>query len=260
MSKSKHGKIDGQFVPLLHATLDCPAWVATSHGARSLYVALKRRHPRERNTAYISYRTAQKELTASPSKIREWFAELEHYGFTVLHQPGCLGVDGKGKAPHWRLTELGNTSRASADGLLDPPTRDYLRWDGVMFDPLPFRDKRGSKRWREHQKQNPVTDGGNTPLRTGETPPLWTGETPPTESVTDGVHIQANKSVTDGVHISRLTTTVVPPNSTPPSSKLSSEGSLEGESGLAHLGESNVVEFDPRIAALEATERKRRLR
>ena len=110
MGRSKHGKIDGQFVPLLHATLDCPAWKVASHGARSLYVALKRRHPRERNTAFISYRTAQKELTASPSKIREWFAELEHYGFIVLHLPGSLGVDGKGKAPHWRLTELGNTS------------------------------------------------------------------------------------------------------------------------------------------------------
>jgi hypothetical protein len=102
MSKSRHGKIDGQFVPLLHATLDCPAWKVTSHGARSLYVALKRRHPRERNTAFISYRTAQKELTASPNKIREWFAELAHYGFIALRQPGNLGVDGKGRAPHWR--------------------------------------------------------------------------------------------------------------------------------------------------------------
>jgi hypothetical protein len=111
MSRSKHGKIDGQFVPLLHATLDCPAWKATSHGARSLYVALKRRHPRERNTAFISHRTAQKELGASRRKIGEWFAELEHYGFIVMHQHGHLGVDGKGKAPHWRLTELGNTPR-----------------------------------------------------------------------------------------------------------------------------------------------------
>ena len=51
MGKSKHGKIDGQFVPLLHATMDCPAWRAASHGARSLYIALKRRVPRERNRA-----------------------------------------------------------------------------------------------------------------------------------------------------------------------------------------------------------------
>ena len=87
-ASSKHGKIDGQFVPLLHATLDCPAWQAASHGARSLYIALKRRHPRERNTAFISYRDGAEGVAASRRKIREWFAELEHYGFIVLHQPG----------------------------------------------------------------------------------------------------------------------------------------------------------------------------
>jgi hypothetical protein len=50
----------------------------------------------------LELRPPQKELTASPSKIREWFAELEHYGFIVLHQPGNLGVDGKGKARAWQ--------------------------------------------------------------------------------------------------------------------------------------------------------------
>jgi hypothetical protein len=38
--------IGGQFVPLLHATLDSPAWKAMSPGARILYLALKRRVPR----------------------------------------------------------------------------------------------------------------------------------------------------------------------------------------------------------------------
>ena len=255
MGRSKHGKIDGQFVPLLHATLDCPAWKVASHGARSLYVALKRRHPRERNTAFISYRTAQKELTASPSKIREWFAELEHYGLIVLHQPGNLGVDGKGKAPHWRLTELGNTSRASADGVFDPPTREYLLWDGVVFDPLPFRDKRGSKRW--YEKQNPVTDGGNTSLPTYEAPPLPTYKAPKPESVTDGVHIQGDGGVTDGVHISRVTTPCDSPArsaAAPAPSSANTEGSLEVK--------NHERIFDEREAALENwgknAERKRK--
>jgi hypothetical protein len=219
---SKHGKIDGQFVPLLHATLDCPAWRVASHGARSLYVALKRRHPRERNTAYISYRTAQKELSASPSKIREWFAELEHYGFIVLHQLGSLGVDGKGKAPHWRLTELGNTSRASADGAFDSPTRDYLLWDGVLFDPKPFR--RGSK-W---EKQNPASHVRNTPLPTSEAPPFPTSEAPKTESVSHVVHIHADEGVSHGVHISRLTTTGASQEKAPPLTPPSSDGSFRG--------------------------------
>ena len=90
-------------------------------------------------------------------------AEREHYAFIVLHEAGRLGVDGKGKAPHWRLTELGNTSRASADGLLDPPARDYLRWDGVLFDPKPFR--RGSK-W-DYEKQNPASHGVHRVFPTG---------------------------------------------------------------------------------------------
>ena len=155
MGRSKHGKIDGQFVPLLHATLDCPAWRAASHGARSLYVALRRRVPRDRNKAFVSYRDACKELSNGRHKIRECFAELEHYGFIVLATAGSLGVDGKGKAPHWRLTELGNTSKASADGRFDPPTRDYLRWDGVPFDPksVPLQPQVGLRKTKSRSRR-----------------------------------------------------------------------------------------------------------
>ena len=53
------------------------------------------------------------------------FREIQHYGFGVITSGACLGVDGKGKAPHWRLTEVGY--------MADPPTRDFLRWDGVIF-------------------------------------------------------------------------------------------------------------------------------
>jgi hypothetical protein len=49
-------------VPLLIATIDALAWKAMSMGARVLHVALKRRVPNGRNTAYISQRQAQKEL------------------------------------------------------------------------------------------------------------------------------------------------------------------------------------------------------
>ena len=109
MSKKDKGRLP-QFVPLLHATLDCPAWRATSHGARSLYVALKRRVPRERNVAWVSYKDAIAELKSSKRKIADWFRELQHYGLIVLHSQGCLGTDGKGQSPHWRLTELGKNS------------------------------------------------------------------------------------------------------------------------------------------------------
>jgi len=125
-------------VPLLKDTLDSQAWRFLSFGARMLYVALKRRVPPGRNVAYLSYRNAVKDLgRRSTSRIAEWYRELEHYGFIVLHRYGSLGVEGKGKAPQWRLTELGMTSKASPGGVFEPPTNDFLRWDGVLFEPKP---------------------------------------------------------------------------------------------------------------------------
>jgi hypothetical protein len=67
-----------------------------------------------------------------PTTFRPWFRELQHYGFIVMVTPGVLGVEGKGKAPRWRLTELGY--------MREPPTHDFRRWMGT-----------NSKR----QKQNP---------------------------------------------------------------------------------------------------------
>jgi hypothetical protein len=101
------------FVPLFRATLDSPAWRAMSPGARLLYVAFKGRAPKGRNTAFISYRRARAEVGGAMRAMTEWFAELEHYGFTVMDMPGCLGVDGKGRSHRWRLTELGATRKAA---------------------------------------------------------------------------------------------------------------------------------------------------
>ena len=39
MSKRDKGRISGQFVPLLHEMMDCPSYLAMSHGARCLYHA-----------------------------------------------------------------------------------------------------------------------------------------------------------------------------------------------------------------------------
>jgi hypothetical protein len=53
------------------------------------------------------------------------FHELEHYGFIVMVKPGGLGVEGRGRAPHWRLTEEWYLGKA--------PTRDFLNWTGEVF-------------------------------------------------------------------------------------------------------------------------------
>lgn len=132
MSKKDKGRLP-QFVPLLHLTIKTPAWLAMSHGAKALYIALKSHVPNQRNEAFLSHRDAAKEVGSCRRKIAEWFLELEHYGFIVMTQPHALGVEGKGKAPHWRLTEMGCTRRTSADGQFRPPTNDFLRWDGVLF-------------------------------------------------------------------------------------------------------------------------------
>ena len=116
------------FVPLLIATLESRAWRALSHGARSLYVALRRRYnPNSHNNGriYLSHRMAREELRSGFAEIANWFRELDHYGLIRMTTPGHLGVEGKGVSPRWRLTELGH--------MKDPPTRDFDGWDGVQF-------------------------------------------------------------------------------------------------------------------------------
>ena len=133
MGRDKHEK-DRQkgrlppFVPLLIDTLNQPAWRAMSHGAQMLYVALKRRfnlNTHNNGRIFLSQRMASKELRSHHNQIARWYRELQHFGFIVMMQPGCLGVEGRGQAPRWRLTELGYMN--------DPPTRDYERWDGTKF-------------------------------------------------------------------------------------------------------------------------------
>ena len=112
------------FVPLLIDTLDQPAWRAMSLGARLLYVAIKRRYSlnfHNNGKLFLSQRTAARELLSHHNQIARWFRELQHFGFIVMQAPGFLGVEGKGQAPRWRLTELGYTR--------DAPTRDFERWD-----------------------------------------------------------------------------------------------------------------------------------
>lgn len=132
------------FVPLFRGTLKNDAWRALSHGARSLYAGLKSRHnTRLQNAVYLSTRDAAKELGSFShrDKVRRWFRELQYYGFIVMQSPAHLGVEGRGRAPHWRLTECWFAG--------EPPTRDFERWDGT-----PFREQNGSKSYAR-KKQNP---------------------------------------------------------------------------------------------------------
>ncbi len=128
------------FVPLLRATLKTPAWRALSFGARALYTALKSNiNDYNNGKVYLSVRDAAKELGSGQEEICAWYRELQHYGFIVMTQHGRIGIEGKGLASHWRLTELATTT--------EPPTRDFLNWNGSKYQRR-TRSSRSSRKSR----------------------------------------------------------------------------------------------------------------
>jgi hypothetical protein len=142
------------FVPIDREMMDCPAWRAMTHGACRLYMSLKRRWSfKQRNNGriFLSQRDAMKEMGCdNRDSISRWFRELQHYGFIVMTEGGCLGVDGKGKAPHWRLTEA-EAFGGKGENTWMLPTKDYLKWDEVKF-----KDDRGAVKREWVKKQNPA--------------------------------------------------------------------------------------------------------
>ena len=127
--KARRGnnRIEGAFVAWRIDTTAAPAWLALSAHARVVYMALKARYNFKNNgRIHLSVRQAAEKTGFNKDRVARCLRELQYYGFIVMTEPGCLGVDGKGKAPHWRLTELSY--------MTDPPTADFLKWDGVLFD------------------------------------------------------------------------------------------------------------------------------
>jgi hypothetical protein len=153
MSKAKDKGRLAPFVPVDLEVLRSPAWRATSMGARWLYVHLKRRwsHKQKNNgRLFMSQRDAQEEMGAADrDSISRWFRELQHYGFIVMTGAGCLGVDGKGKAPHWRLTELETPGGRNGDTWM-LATKDFNRWDGTKFQDDRGKVKR-TRKWRSRR-------------------------------------------------------------------------------------------------------------
>src|SRR5215471_9985389 len=142
---------------MLKDTMKTEAWKALSHGARSLYAALKGRYNSKlQNAVYLSIRVAHKELGSFShiDNVGRWFRELQYYGFIVMESGPCLGVEGHGKAPHYRLTEEWYLGKS--------PTRDFLNWDGELFNeqkpPSYYKGKLYARK-----KQNPVPPVRYTP-------------------------------------------------------------------------------------------------
>jgi hypothetical protein len=187
MSKAKDkGRIGGYFTPLQHEIMDCPAWRAMSHGAQVLYLALRRRYgfdARNNGKIFLSQREASTQLCSSSNQIARWFRELQHYSFIIMTDPGCLGVEGKGRAPRFLLPELGYMN--------EPPTKDYLRWNGTPFKDSPKTESRNGNPLRS---VTGIHYGSVTENR----------YTPPEKSNGKPLHADS-KSVTENRYSSRLT-------------------------------------------------------
>ena len=179
------------FVPLFKSTIQEPAWKALSHGARSLYAELKGRyHTKLQGHVYLSTRDAVEHLGSHSHRdnVRRWFRELDYYGFIRIVSPGCLGVDGKGRAPHWRLTEVPYLSQA--------PTRDYQHWDGTVFheqkSPKSYTSKKQNPgppvRSTVDHPSGPVVDHPFRPVPLPSGPPVQAmqaqGTGPPVQAIT----------------------------------------------------------------------------
>src|SRR5262245_43381477 len=200
--KNRDIKLRGRFIPVFFETRRTPAWKAMSMGARELYMALRCAHyvsfTNNNGRVFLSERDALEELGATNRKsVRRWFRELEHFGFIVKTAEHHLGVDGKGKAAQWRLTEL---EAPLADS--KKATLDYQKWDGTPFN--------GNQAWRgrgqKPKKQNP---GAETTSRVGAKQPLVLGaKQPPPDHRSGGetTSISATNPGGETTSISRLTT------------------------------------------------------
>ena len=190
------------FVPVLKDTMKTAAWKALSHGARSLHVTLKGRYNNKlQNAVYVSTRDAEEELGQYSTRrnVMRWFRELQHYRFIVMVSPAHHGVNGHGKAPHYRLTEEWYLGKA--------PTRDFLSWDDIRFTEKRKRDAPSFTAKNGIRGDNGVT----TLVQTGSPlVPEIVSAAP--EAGADGVSMSDHTGGADGVAITSLTTLYADPN------------------------------------------------
>jgi hypothetical protein len=173
-----NNKLGQQFVPLFFETLKSEAYKQLSFGARALFTALRMKFSTDKNgSIYLSQRDAEELLgRGDRHDIANWYRELQYYGFIVQTEAASLGVDGKGKATLWRITDLPSMN-AAGDRL--PATKDFLRWGGTVFKP----HVRESRRWnaaKAARLKNKTPEGNVSPTVVGNVSPTPGGSVPPT--------------------------------------------------------------------------------
>jgi hypothetical protein len=129
-----------------------------SVGARALFMELQGEYFTDfEGYVFLSARDGAKRLRASKENVCAWFKELEHYGFIVKVRDAHLAGMGEGESAHYRLTDRYYHAQT--------PTRDFEKWDGVIFEPQKRTDKRGAARLKNIGKNS-------LPVRYPQTPCL----------------------------------------------------------------------------------------
>jgi hypothetical protein len=198
------------FVPLFRETLETPAYRQLTFGGRALFTALRGKCIKNNGHVYLSQREVGRELGhKNRGDIANWYRELQHYGFIVQTEAAALGVDGKGKAPHWRITDM---PTRKGNNELAAPTKDFLRWDGVLFEPHIAPSRRWDDRKRRAlKKQNPGLHVGTTVDCTSVPEVDCTSVPLSGRSGTDVQSISDMATGTDVQSITRLATRVAKP-------------------------------------------------
>ncbi len=157
MKRKTQRPIEGHFVAIGHELLGSPAWLAMRAHTRLVYIALLqeiRYYPDGSNNngrVYLSSRAAGRRVNITKMTAWESFNEMEHYGFIVRETvPGMPGKSGR--AARWRLADI---AHENADGTKAAATKDYLDWDGVLYDPEPKHRK--SRKLYRQTIQGPVS-------------------------------------------------------------------------------------------------------
>ena len=107
-----------------------------------------------------------------------------------------------GKATRWKIADTGTTSKTSLTGIWERPSEEYLKWDGVAFDPVPYRR---NAEWGD-EKIKPRTSRDDHPGPDVRTIPGSDVYPPNGQGGQHGVAIERSEGGQHGVAITRLTT------------------------------------------------------
>jgi hypothetical protein len=156
-NKRKRDKVhQPPWISVYRHTWNSPAWKHLSVGARATYVELAANYNTKRkNAVYIAARKGAKQLGVHKDYITQWLRELEHYGFIIKVCGPHLGLDGEARATRYRLTDRWYGDK--------PPTYDFEKWDGVLFEVQKRIDRRGISRLHAHRKNRIPSPTPRTP-------------------------------------------------------------------------------------------------